>query len=97
MPVAISQEENWARAEGEAAGVTEAADADIAAAFSEVDNAVCVNARLSPEILQAELARLQKPLRVVVSGPAGFNGACKSMLKQLDAELGPEAVTILSA
>ena len=73
------------------------ADTDVAAAFSEVDNAVCVDARLSPEILQAELARLQKPLRVVVSGPAGFNGACKSMLKQLDAELGPKAVTILSA
>ena len=73
------------------------ADTDVAAAFSEVDNAVCVNARLSPEILRSELTRLQKPLRVVVSGPAGFNGACKSMLKQLDDELGPEAVTILSA
>ena len=73
------------------------ADTDVAAAFSEVDSAVCVNARLSPEILRSELTRLQKPLRVVVSGPAGFNGACKSMLKQLDDELGPEAVTILSA
>ena len=41
--------------------------------------------------------RLERPLRVVVSGPEGFNGACKSMLQQLDGDLGAEAVTVLSA
>ena len=39
-----------------------------------------------------------KPLRVVVSGPEGFNAACKRMLKQIDEHnLGADAVTILSA
>ena len=73
------------------------ADVDVAAAFAELDNAVCVNARLSPEMLRAELSLLAKPLRVVVSGPESFNAACKSMLKQIDNDLGAEAVTILSA
>ena len=71
------------------------ADTDVEAAFSAVDTAVCVNARLCPEILRAELEHSQKPLRVVVSGPEGFNAACKTMLKQLG--LGAEAVTVLSA
>ena len=72
-------------------------DADAAAAFSQLTNAVCVNARLSSDLLRAELALLQKPLRIVISGPEGFNGACKSMLKQIDDELGAEAITVLSA
>ena len=76
----------------------EAADVDVAAAFADVDNAEFhVNARLSPETLQAELSLLKPPLRVVVSGPESFNGACKSMLKRIDENLGAEAVTILSA
>ena len=73
------------------------ADTDVAAAFEGLDNAVCANARLSLELLRAELFYLQRPLRVVVSGPEGFNAACKSMLKQIDDDLGAEAVTILSA
>lgn len=73
------------------------ADADVGAAFSGLANAACISARLSPEILRAELDRLERPLRVVVSGPEGFNGACKSMLQQLDGDLGAEAVTVLSA
>ena len=73
------------------------ADADVNAAFGDLGNAVCVNARLSPEMLRAELSLLAKPLRVVVSGPESFNAACKSMLKQVDDDLGAEAVTILSA
>ena len=74
------------------------ADTDIAAAFSDVDGASCIDdARISPEIIRSELALLQKPFRIVVSGPGGFNGACKSILKQMDGGLGEEAVTILSA
>ena len=72
------------------------ADVDVAAAFAELENAACVNARLSPEILHAELSLLSKPLRVLVSGPESFNGACKAMLDQID-DLGAEAVSILSA
>jgi hypothetical protein len=79
------------------AAFAETADVDVSAAFAELDNAVCVNARLSPETLRAELSLMEKPLRVVVSGPESFNGACKSMLKQIDDDLGAEAVTILSA
>ena len=72
-------------------------DADVEEAFGQLDKATCVHARLSPEMLSAELAQLARPLRVVVSGPEGFNRACTSMLKQVDEELGAEAVTVLSA
>ena len=80
-----------------AAPFPDVADVDVAAAFSELGNAICVNARLSVETLRAELSLLAKPLRVVVSGPEGFNAACKTMLKQIDDDLGAEAVTVLSA
>jgi hypothetical protein len=73
------------------------ADTDIEAAFSQLDNAVCINARLSLALLQAEMNHLQKPVRVVVSGPESFNAACKCMLKQIDLDLEAEGVTILSA
>ena len=74
------------------------ADTDVAAAFDGLDNAVCVHERLSLELLRAELFDMAKPLRVVVSGPEGFNAACKRMLKQIDEHnLGADAVTILSA
>jgi len=51
--------------------------------------------RLSRELIQKELGLCPKPCRVVVSGPAGFNAACKSMLQDVGCETG--AVTILSA
>ena len=73
------------------------ADVDVASAFAEVDNAACMDARLNAETLRAQLSLLERPVRVVVSGPEGFNGACKSMLKEIDPTLGAEAVTILSA
>ena len=73
------------------------ADVDVATAFAELNNTVCTSAHLSPDMLRAELSLLAKPLRVVVSGPESFNGACKAMLKQIDDDLGAEAVTILSA
>ena len=38
---------------------------------------------------------LHTPLRVVVSGPAGFNGAARAMLEEMGVEA--EAITILSA
>ena len=82
--------------------ITEASDAAVAAivampAFAQLENAACINARLSEDLLRAELGLLQTPLRIVVSGPEGFNRACKSMLRQIDAELGADAVTVLSA
>ena len=80
-----------------AAPFPDVSDTDVAAAFTGLHNAACVNARLSLEMLQAELSHMARPLRVVVSGPEGFNSACKSMLKQIDGELGAEAVTVLSA
>ena len=71
------------------------ADVDVRAAFAGHENAVCDTGRLSLELLRAELAPLPKPLRIVVSGPAGYNGAAKSMLQELGVEA--EAITILSA
>jgi ferredoxin-NADP reductase len=72
------------------------ANTDVAAAFAGLDNAVCAqDTRLSEVLLRGELELLQKPLRVVVSGPEGFNAAAKQMLNSLGVE--PEAVTILSA
>ena len=73
------------------------ADVDVFAAFADLDNAVCVNARLSAEMLRTEMSLMARPMRVVVSGPEGFNAACKSMLKEIDPDLGAEALTILSA
>ena len=73
------------------------ADTDVVAAFSGLDHAACVDARLSVELLRAELFYLDKPMRVVISGPESFNRACKTMLKQIDDALGAEAVTVLSA
>lgn len=70
-------------------------DTDVSAALSQLGNAVCISARLSSDLLRAELDLLQAPLRVVVSGPEGFNGASKRMLTEIG--VGPEAVTILSA
>ena len=80
-----------------AAPFPDVADVDVASAFATVDSAVCVNARLSPELVRAELSQMQKPHRVVVSGPEGFNAAVKAMLSQIDDELGAAAVTVLSA
>ena len=71
------------------------ADVDVRAAFAGQDSAVCDSGRLSLELLRAELAPLPKPLRIVVSGPEGYNGAAKSMLQELGVEA--EAITILSA
>ena len=69
-------------------------DTDIAAAFAHLENATCFNARLSLPLLREELDSLETPHRIVVSGPEGFNGACKSMLTQLGVDA--DAVTVLS-
>ena len=76
----------------------DAPDVNVEAAVAGVDNAVCLNdTRLSVDLLQAQLCMMRKPMRIVVSGPEGFNAACKSMLKQVDGDLGADAVTVLSA
>lgn len=76
----------------------DAPDVNVEAAVAGVDNAVCLkDTRLSVDLLQAQLCMMRKPMRIVVSGPEGFNAACKSMLKQVDGDLGADAVTILSA
>ena len=72
-------------------------DADVAAAFEGLDNARWAHARLSRELLQAELSKMEKPMRVVISGPEGFNAACTKMLKHIDQDLGTDAVTVLCA
>ena len=73
----------------------EVAPTDAAAALAAVDNASCIRGRLSLGLLRAELQRMDRPRRVVVSGPAGFNGAARGLLEQCGVEA--DAVTILSA
>ena len=68
---------------------------NVVESFSGVSNALCVEARLSSDLLHDALARMQTPLRVVVSGPDSFNGMAKSMLNDLGVEA--DAITILSA
>ena len=69
------------------------------AALAALPNYKRVDHRVTSELLQAELTELQSqrggPIRVVVSGPAGFNGAVKEMLSQFGYDT--EMVTILSA
>ena len=71
------------------------AEVDVAAAFAGLDNASVSSARLGEDMLRAELQRCEKPYRVVVSGPAGYNGAVKKMLENCGVEA--DAITILSA
>ena len=72
-------------------------DVDVEASFGEkIPNASSIiKGRLSVNILQAELKKLKEPLRVVITGPEGFNGAVRSMLEQIG--VGLDAITILSA
>lgn len=69
------------------------------APLSALPNASRVAHRVTRELLLAELTALEQstggPCRVVVSGPAGFNGAVREMLVACSADL--EMVTILSA
>ena len=65
-----------------------------------VDVCSRVEHRVTRELLQAELTELggqspRGPCRVVVSGPAGFNGAVREMLVQCGVDM--EMCTILSA
>ena len=51
--------------------------------------------RLDAEIVEAAVARMPPPVRVVVSGPSAFNGAAREYLRELmDVE---KHVTILAA
>ena len=72
-------------------------DVDVEASFGEkIPNASSIiKGRLSVNILQAEQKKLKEPLRVVITGPEGFNGAVRSMLEQIG--VGLDAITILSA
>jgi hypothetical protein len=69
------------------------------AALAALPNVSLVEHRVTRELLQAELAHLQggasPPCRVVVSGPAGFNGAVKAMLGQCGVD--KDMITVLSA
>ena len=60
-------------------------------------NASVVEARVTRELLEAELAplRARGRVRAVVSGPASFNGAAREML--MSSGLEAEAITILEA
>lgn len=73
----------------------EAGGTNLTGIFSDLPNVVCVESRVSVDLLRDELAKLETPRRIVVSGPDTFNGAAKRMLEQLGVEA--EAITILSA
>ena len=72
-----------------------APDVDVDAAVAGLENASVVRGRLSAQILSEAYQKMPQPCRVVVSGPAGFNGAVKEMLSQFGYDM--EMVTILSA
>ena len=65
------------------------------AALEALPNASVLQHRVTRELLHAELQQLRHPVRVVVSGPAGFNGAVKEMLVQCGVDTA--MITILSA
>jgi hypothetical protein len=71
-------------------------DVDVAAILAGLDNATCVSgARISAELLRSVLEPLPRPLRVVVSGPEGYNRHARGLLEGLGVESA--AITILSA
>jgi len=72
----------------------EVGEADLAQ-LADVENMQCLRARLSQELLENEIRRLQGPTRFVVSGPAPFNAAAKHMLSEGGVQV--EAITILNA
>jgi ferredoxin-NADP reductase len=72
----------------------EVGEADLAQ-LADVENMQCIRARLSRELLESELGRLQSPTRLVVSGPAPFNAAAKRMLSE--GGVPADAITILNA
>ncbi|CAE7223562.1 unnamed protein product [Symbiodinium pilosum] len=90
--------QSWALFVTEArAGMTpfpEAKETDLSS-LAQCSNVTLHDSRLSRDFIGKELQMCQKPCRVVVSGPASFNAACKTMLQELACDLN--AVTILSA
>lgn len=69
-------------------------DADLTNCAS-TPNVAILRSRVSCELIRKELNFCPRPCRVLVSGPAGFNAACQSMLREVGFE--SDAVTILSA
>ena len=110
-PLLVEDVAAWCAEEGDAAGLrnatvlvtpegagppqfaaaAKAADAVLAAS----PNAAVVRARLDGALLREAYARMPRPCRVVVSGPDGFNAACRSAL--LDLVDDADDVTILAA
>ena len=110
-PLLVEDVAAWCAEEGDAAGLrnatvlvtpegagppqfdaaAKAADAVLAAS----PNAAVVRARLDGALLREAYARMPQPCRVVVSGPDGFNAACRSAL--LDLVDDADDVTILAA
>ena len=64
------------------------------AAVEGVSNARILRSRLRFQIVSEAVARMPKPCRVIVSGPAGFNNCARAMLKRL---IDTDNVTILAA
>merc|ERR1712129_695459 len=62
--------------------------------FARLPNVSVLHARLSQQVLQAQLSALKKPTRIVVSGPAPFNASVSNLLSHF---VPRAAVTILSA
>ena len=65
------------------------------AALRDVPNSTAMKARLSEEIVAGAVSRLERPYRVVVSGPDSYNDAARGYLDECGVDR--KFVTILSA
>lgn len=64
-------------------------------ALDKLPNAEVIHSRLAPEMAAKALSRMPHPCRIVVSGPSGFNGAVRDMLRTLNVK--DDQLTILEA
>lgn len=64
------------------------------AELKDLQNARILRSRLSAAIVEESVRRMPRPCRVVVSGPDGFNSACRTMLNGI---IDRDQVTVLSA
>lgn len=79
---------------GAVAPFPDANDAEMSE-FDGLDNSSVVQARLSAELLGAELSIMPKPCRIVVSGPEAYNAAARNML--ISNGFDKDAITLLEA
>lgn len=79
---------------GAAAPFPDADDADLGE-FEALRNSSVLETRLTADFLNEELSMMQRPCRIVVSGPESFNATMRNML--LSSGVDKDAITILEA